>query len=200
MSNGRLRKIFTVLFIVCLSIPAIYPLLGMNQSDSNPDTQFFLSDGYPPNFDLSYQPKVLTYDTGGQPLTVAVEFKVGVDDPDGIERVTARYRPKDSTDWSYIALEFVEVPESYTSLYAIQAFNYTLDANHTSAFWYIRFRAADTLGNTADSQETSLSISVSTIWDGPLGSIAQLSLAIVMIVLVGVVIIVFPVTMVRKLR
>ena len=131
MNNGRLRKMFTVFFIACLSIPNILPLLVMTQSDSNSGSHFFLSDGYPPNFDLSYQPKVLTYDTGGQSLTVAVEFKVGVDDIDGIERVTARYRLKDSTDWSYIALEFVEVPESYTSLYAIHAFNYTLDANHS---------------------------------------------------------------------
>ncbi|MHA1480800.1 MAG: hypothetical protein ACTSQZ_05210, partial [Candidatus Thorarchaeota archaeon] len=61
MNNDRLSKMLTVFFIACLSIPTIFPLLGMMPSDSSPDTQFSLSDSYPPIFDLSYQPKVLTY-------------------------------------------------------------------------------------------------------------------------------------------
>lgn len=111
-----------------------------------PISAYALSDSSGPIFDgvAGYFADLVPTD---QPVNWSMNAQVFVYDPDGVDSVIACHKNHTVTSWSNTTMRFTGQNQKGFDIYRTNLGNYTLDREHTSALWSVKYYANDSLGN-----------------------------------------------------
>jgi len=166
-----------------------------------PKERALLADTDGPTFDLYPMGSLeKQYTRESSSLSIPIELKVDVQDSDLPHTVIARWKNVSAETWTETKM-LTEMMLSDTSFrMTVHLFDYIFDANHTFAAWDIQFVANDSLGNWGESEDFRLSISVADNIGAEVQRVLSFWGGIVTIMVTAVVIISFPVVLIKKLN
>ncbi len=119
-----------------------------------------------------------------------MNVRVYVYDPDGVDSVIACHKNHTVTSWSNTTMRFTGQNQKGFDIYRANLGNYTLDRDHASALWSVKYYANDSRGNWNVSGIANYSIAYFYSESSPL----DIVLPVVILVTVVLVLIVAVIT------
>lgn len=175
--------------------------LNANQTPSLTNNIYSVADDDGPIFDLTpMTPFDRSYDLDGDSVSVSVNLKVDVSDEDLPHTVLAEYKNVSATSWTEVRLRTEQILDAYTFRMSVHLFDYVLDVDNTFAAWDIRIFANDSSGNWAQSDEFRISISASNNISDDVLELISFWLRIAAISIAAIVVISFPVLLMKRLN
>lgn len=178
---------YAVLILVALT--SLMPNAGgaavSNQSSLSSSFQVCQSSG--PSFKLT--PWVfMDLVPSTEPVTLTLELRVGVTDPDGVSNVIGSYKNNSSSNWNNVSMSrdaFTSDPDDFVAW----PLNFTIIGANSLVIWDIMFYANDSLNNW----NTSSLHRISFCRQGSTNTTADIPLQISIIITVTIVAVILPV-------
>jgi hypothetical protein len=138
------KSVMLIQFIFVLMILRTGAFVVTSQSLSDSISLAQQSSG--PSFDLTRMPGFADLIPGAEPVTLTLELRVGVTDPDGVSTVIGSYKNNSSNTWTNVSMN-QDATASNQDVYVARPFNYTMSEPSFVVVWDIKFYANDTLDN-----------------------------------------------------
>lgn len=124
--------------------------------ESSPSSSFQVCQTSGPSFDLTSMPGFVDLIPGSEPVTLTLELRVEVTDPDGVSVVIGSYKNESSSDWTNVTMleDLSGSPDDYVA----KPLNYTMVGTNWLVIWDVIFYANDSLGNWNTSDMHKMSV------------------------------------------
>jgi len=149
------KSAITIQLVIALLIANAGVTIASSHSFSNPSFQVYQSSG--PSFDLTFMPGFADLVPGAEPVTLTLELRVGVTDPDGVSTVIGSYKNNSSSTWTNVSM-YQDTTTSFPDDYVAWPLNYTVNEPHFVVIWDIEFYANDSLNTWSMSNVHRLSV------------------------------------------
>jgi hypothetical protein len=151
-----LKSVIVIQFVLTLLTANAGAIIATSESFSDP---FFLAQqSSGPSFDVTLMPGFADLVPGTEPVTLALELRVGVTDPDGVSTVIGSYKNDSSSTWTNVSMnrdDSTTNPDDYVAI----PLNYTIVEINFIVVWDIVFYANDSLGQWSTSDLHQISVS-----------------------------------------
>jgi hypothetical protein len=149
------KSAITIQLVITLLIANAGLTITSSHTFSNPALQVCQSSG--PSFDLTFMPGFADLVPSNEPVTLSLELRVGVIDPDGVSTVIGSYKNNSSSEWNNVSM-IQDTTTSAPDDYVAQPLNYTMNEPSFIVIWDIKFYANDSLNNWNMSSVCQLSV------------------------------------------
>lgn len=181
-----MRRTMAVVWVIALTLTV--PVLLVSRAgevgmtiESSPSSSSHVCQTSGPSFDLTSMPGFADLVPGSEPVTLTLELRVRVTDPDGVSVVIGSYKNESSSEWTNVTmLEDLSLgnPDDYVA----KPLNYTMVGTNWVVIWDVIFYANDSLGNWNTSDLHKMSVCRQGY--SPIPSITVVALAAALIAII----------------
>ena len=146
-----MRGPITGVWVIALTL--IVPVLLVSRAgevgmtiESSPSSSFQVCQTSGPSFDLTSMPGFVDLVPGSEPVTLTLELRVEVTDPDGVSVVIGSYKNESSSEWTNVTM-LEDLSPGNPDDYVAEPLNYTMVGTNWLVIWDVIFYANDSLGN-----------------------------------------------------
>ena len=157
-----MRRTIAVVWVIALTLTV--PVLLVSRAgeigmtiESSPSSSFQVCQTSGPSFDLTYMPGFVDLVPGSEPVTLILELRVEVTDPDGVSVVIGSYKNESSSEWTNVTM-LEDLSSGNPDDYVAEPLNYTMVGTNWLVIWYVIFYANDSLGNWNTSDMHKMSV------------------------------------------
>jgi len=157
-----MRRTIAVVWVIALTLTV--PVLLVSRAgevgmtiESSPSSTFQVCQTSGPSFDLTYMPEFIDLVPGSEPVTLTLELRVGVTDPDGVSAVIGSYKNESSSEWTNVTM-LEDLSSGSPDDYVAEPLNYTMVGTNWIVVWDVIFYANDSLGNWNTSDMHKMSV------------------------------------------
>ena len=125
--------------------------------ESAPSSSFQVCQTSGPSFDLTSMPDFVDLIPGSEPVTLTLELRVEVTDPDGVSVVIGSYKNESSSEWTNVTM-LEDLSSGIPDDYVAEPLNYTMVGTNWLVIWDVIFYANDSLGNWNTSDLHKMSV------------------------------------------
>ena len=157
-----MKRTIAVVWVIVLTLTV--PVLLVSRAgevemtiESSPSSSFQVCQTSGPSFDLTAMPGFVDLIPGSEPVTLTLELRVGVTDPDGVSVVIGSYENESSSEWTNVTM-LKDLSSGNPNDYVAEPLNYTMVGTNWLVIWDMIFYANDSLGNwnTSDMHQMSV--------------------------------------------
>ena len=157
-----MRRTIAVVWVIVLTLTV--PVLLVSRAgevgmtiESSPSSSFQVCQTSGPLFDLTSMPGFVDLVPGSEPVTLILELRVEVTDPDGVSVVIGSYKNESSSEWTNVTM-LEDLSSGNPDDYVAEPLNYTMVGTNWLVIWYVIFYANDSLGNWNTSDMHMMSV------------------------------------------
>ncbi len=157
-----MRRTMAVVWVIALTLTV--PVLLVSRAgevgmtiESSPSSSFQVCQTSGPSFDLTLMPGFVDLVPGSEPVTLILELRVEVTDPDGVSVVIGSYKNESSSEWTNVTM-LEDLSTGIPDDYVAEPLNYTMVGTNWLVIWYVIFHANDSLGNWNTSDLHKMSV------------------------------------------
>ncbi len=194
-----MRRTIAVVWVITLTLTV--PVLLVSRAgevgmtiESSPLSSFQVCQTSGPSFDLTSMPGFVDLIPGSEPVTLTLELRVEVTDPDGVSVVIGSYKNESSSDWTNVTMleDLSGSPDDYVA----KPLNYTMVGTNWIVIWDVIFYANDSLGNWNTSDMHKMSV----CRQGYISAFAVVALATALMVMVVITLLLSLLYMIHRHR
>ena len=157
-----MRRAIAVVWVIALTLTV--PVLLVSRAgevemtiESSPSSSFHVCQTSGPTFDLTLMPGFVDLIPGSEPVTLILELRVEVTDPDGVSVVIGSYKNESSSEWTNVTM-LEDLSTGIPDDYVAEPLNYTMVGTNWLVIWDVIFYANDSLGNWNTSDLHKMSV------------------------------------------
>ena len=157
-----MRRTIAVVWVIALTLTV--PVLLVSRAgevgmtiESSPSSSFQVCQTSGPSFDLTSMPGFVDLVPGSEPVTLTLELRVGVTDPDEVSVVIGSYKNESSSEWTNVTM-LEDISSGIPDDYVAEPLNYTMVGTNWIVIWDVIFYANDSLGNWNTSDLHKMSV------------------------------------------
>jgi len=195
-----MRRTIAVVWVIALTLTVLVLLVsragevGMT-IESSPSSPFQVCQTSGPSFDLTLMPGFVDLIPGSEPVTLTLELRVEVTDPDEVSVVIGSYKNESSSEWTNVTM-LEDLSSGNQDDYVAEPLNYTMVGTNWLVIWYVIFYANDSVGNWNTSDMHKMSV----CRQGYISAFTVVALATALMVMVVITLLLFLLYMIHRHR